>query len=165
VAFFKNKHVISALIVAPILAVLAYYLVDLFVREQPKPAVAGTSYQLVAKSNCRFSSGACDLVNGSFMSTLNIIKTDGGNELVLTSNYDLQNAHIGFVSSKGHEFGPYTLKRNGNDSKRWAMEFDLPSNNNTLLRIAITADNAHYFAETAMGFSHYETSYTKDLRN
>ena len=68
--FFTNKHVITAFIVAPILAVLSYYAVDLLLKEQPHVAVAGSSYPLVAQSNCRYTSGRCDLKNADFVAQI-----------------------------------------------------------------------------------------------
>jgi len=84
-SFFKNKHVITAMIVAPILAIVSYYAVDLMVKEQPKAAVEGQAYKLIAKSNCRYSSGACDLVNGDFKSTVTVAQGAGFNTLQITS--------------------------------------------------------------------------------
>jgi NADH:ubiquinone oxidoreductase subunit 3 (subunit A) len=60
---FKNWHVIIAMIVAPILAVLAWFAVDYFVAERPHAAKEGAAYSLIAKSNCRYDSGQCDLEN------------------------------------------------------------------------------------------------------
>jgi len=34
-SFFKNKHIVTAMITTPILAMLGYYLTDLVVKEQP----------------------------------------------------------------------------------------------------------------------------------
>ena len=63
---FTNKHVIVALIVAPVLSVLAWYAVGSFTGEQPTPAEPGQSYPLVEKSNCRYPSGECELENEDF---------------------------------------------------------------------------------------------------
>lgn len=61
-----NRHVVIALIVAPILAVMAWFAVDRFLGEQPQAALPGKSYPLVAKSNCRYASGVCTLENEDF---------------------------------------------------------------------------------------------------
>ena len=60
---WTNKHVIVSLLVAPILAILAWFGVDYLVAEQAQPAEQGTMYPLVARSNCRYDSGQCDLAN------------------------------------------------------------------------------------------------------
>lgn len=151
------------MIVAPILAISAYYLVDLAVKEQPQKAVAGNSYKLIAKSNCRFSSGACDMENGTFKSTVRISSNENGQKsLHLSSDNRLQTASIGFVTSDGRETGPFSLIADGDNA--WTTEFSVPADESTLLRVALTANDAHYYSETTMGFSNYKTSFSKDFR-
>lgn len=162
--FFKNKHVITAMIVAPILAIASYYLVDLAVKEEPQKAVAGQAYKLIAKSNCRFSSGACDLENGNFKSTITVSQTDGEQILMLTTNNSLQQASVGFVTRDGQESGPFELTVNDAHKQQWSTDFSAPADDGTIVRIALSANDAHYFSETTMGFSTYETTFSKDLR-
>lgn len=52
-----NKHVVIAMLVAPVLAVIAYFAVDASVSEPPKAAQPGQSYPLAVRSNCRYTSG------------------------------------------------------------------------------------------------------------
>ncbi|MFK8028296.1 MAG: hypothetical protein AB8C40_09595 [Gammaproteobacteria bacterium] len=163
-SFFKNKHVITAMIVAPVLAIASYYLVDLTVKEQPIKAVAGQTYQLIAKSNCRFSSGACDLENGNFKSTITIANSDGKQTLLLNANNSLQQAAVGFVTSDGQESGPFELTTRDLASKQWFVELTVPADASTTLRVALSANNSHYYSETNMGFATYETSFNKDFR-
>jgi len=152
------------MIVAPILAILSYYLVDLIVKEKPSKAIAGQSYKLIAKSNCRFSSGACDLENGNFKSTIKVTTSDGKQTLLLNSNNSLQQAVVGFVTSDGQETGPFDLTASDNTNKQWFTEFSVQADAGTTLRIVLSANDAHYFSETNMGFTTYETSYNKDFR-
>ncbi len=60
----KNKQFILAMIIAPILAVIVYFGVDFTVSEKPHTAKSVESFKLVARSNCRYISGICSLVNG-----------------------------------------------------------------------------------------------------
>jgi len=163
-SFFKNKHVVTSMIVAPILAIASYYLVDLAVKEQPRNAVAGNAYKLIAKSNCRFSSGKCDLENGSFKSTLRVSQKNGSQVLRLTSEHSLQTAKVGFVTSDGEEAGPFSLVAETDSGNIWATQFSVPADESTLLRVALTAEGAHYYSETTMGFSNYQTSFSRDFR-
>jgi hypothetical protein len=163
-SIFKNKHVIMAMIMAPILAIASYYLVDLAVKEQPQKAVEGNAYKLIAKSNCRFSSGLCDLENGSFKSTVRVSQDNGQQLLRLTSTNKLQTASVGFVTSDGTESGPYKLMPNDNTGTQWSTEFKALADASTILRVALTANDAHYYTETTMGFSDYQTSFSKDFR-
>ena len=163
-SFFKNKHVITAMIVAPILAIGTYFLVDLAVKEPPHKAQAGAAYKLIAKSNCRFSSGACDLENGDFKSTITIINHNSEQTLVLTSVNALQQASVGFVTSTGVETAPITLIASDASGKKWVSAIDVLADKTTIMRVALSAHDAHYFAETTMGFSHYKTSFKHDFR-
>lgn len=160
--FYKNKHVVTAMIIAPLLAVLAYFGVDMMVKEQPHVAAAGQAYPLLAKSNCRFSSGKCDLENASFNSQLSV--EDEHRLLKLVSSHALQNATVGFIDADGNEISPANMQALDNTNRSWQLE--LPSNldSDSLARVALTANDAFYFAETTMRFSAYETTFDKDFR-
>ena len=60
---FKNKHVIVAMVVAPILAVFAWFATGMLVDEQGHTMKDGSLYTLNVKSNCRWESGKCSLKN------------------------------------------------------------------------------------------------------
>ena len=152
------------MIVAPILSVLSYFLVDLVVKEQPQKAIAGNAYKLIAKSNCRFSSGSCDLENGTFKSSLRVTETQGLYTLHLDTQNALENANIGFVTVDGDEVGPFKLTAQDSEGNAWATQINVPVDEHTILRVALVAAGAHYYAETTMGFSNYQTSFNRDFR-
>ena len=152
------------MIVAPILAIGSYYLVDLTVKEKPQKAEVGAAYKLIPKSNCRFTSGACDLENGDFKSTITISHSDGQQTLTLTSVNALQNASVGFVTSTGSELGPITLTASDGTGKHWTTDIDVLADETTSMRVALSANDAHYYSETTMGFSNYQTSFKQDFR-
>lgn len=58
-----KKHVIAAMLIAPILALIAYFGVDYLVREKPLEIQPGGHYKLNVKPNCRWDSGRCTLAN------------------------------------------------------------------------------------------------------
>ena len=60
---FKNKHVIVAMIVAPILAILSWYATGFIVDEKEHAMKDGAIYTLVVRPNCRWASGKCTLSN------------------------------------------------------------------------------------------------------
>lgn len=60
---FKNKHVLVALIVAPILAILSWFATGYLVDEKGHSMKDGSLYTLNVKSNCRWESGKCSLKN------------------------------------------------------------------------------------------------------
>lgn len=161
-SFFRNKHVIIAMIVAPILAVVTYYAVDGIVKERPHVAVAGQAYPLVAKSNCRYTSGECDLENAEFKSTLSVESELG--VISLKSSHALKNATIGFVQADGNESQPALMSSQDDSHTVWKMKLPLEVDASTVARLAIEANGAFYFAETTMGFSDYATSFQKDFR-
>ena len=162
--FFKNKHVITAMIVAPILAIGSYYAVDLIVKETPTVAVAGQAHPLISKSNCRYTSGKCDLVNAEFISSLTVSQVGADQRLILTSNNPLQGAQAGFVTADGNESEPVVLTPDDARGLEWSMPLTVSADAETTVRLALIANQAHYYAETTMGFSAYETSFNKDFR-
>lgn len=152
------------MIVSPILAVLSYYLVDLVVKEKPQKALTGQAYKLIPKSNCRFSSGACDMQNGDFKSTVKIVQADNKRTLLLDTNHPLEQASVGFVRNDGQESGPFELAPNDSLNKQWTVDLTNQTDADTTLRVVLSADGAHYYSETGMAFSTYETTFNKDFR-
>lgn len=159
-SFFKNKHVITAMIVAPILAIASYYFVDLMVKEQPHVAIAGHSYELLAKPNCRYTSGECDLVNASFQSTLRVTQQGGQQILTLNASHPLSGVTIGFVE-QGEQRSPETMQAQPDNRRVWSLPILVNTDEHTQLRVAMTANGASYFAETTLAFAEYRTSFDK----
>src|SRR5210317_2361133 len=96
---FKNKHVIVAMLVAPILSIMAWFAVDYFVGERPHAAKEGAAYTLIAKSNCRYDSGQCDLENSDFKLSIRPTSvTPASLQLEMTSAFPLQSAMLGLVN-------------------------------------------------------------------
>ena len=160
--FFKNKHVITAMIVAPILAVLTYFAVDFLVKENPHVAVAGNAYPLIAKSNCRFTSGQCSLENASFRTRLEIAADK--KSITLTSSHALQSATVGFVDTDGIETQPNQMLAINQGNTAWELLLPANTTGDTIARVALQANDAFYFAETSMQFIEYQTSFDKDFR-
>lgn len=61
--FFKNKHIVVSLIVAPILAILGYFATNYLTSEKPHNANAGDVYSMRVYSNCRWESNECTIDN------------------------------------------------------------------------------------------------------
>jgi hypothetical protein len=167
--FFSNKHVIIAMIVAPILAILSYYFVDTIVKEKPHQAVSGASYPLSAKSNCRYTSGRCNLENASFKTFLVVTEQDDQQVLILTSSHALQGAKVGFNTlgqqSDETSTNPLTMRSVSEDNKKWSIVMPMNADANTQLMLAMLANGSRYYAETTMGFSKYETTFNKNFNN
>ena len=161
-AFLKNRHVVTAMIVAPLLAVIAWFAVDRLVAERPHVAREGRAYPLIARSDCRYTSGQCSLENASFKSTLRY--DQAGGTLSLKSSHALQNATIGFVTAAGHENPPRAMNATDASRQSWRLPVRRDLDPKTLARIALRANNAYYFAETQMVFIEYQTGFGKDFR-
>ena len=144
---WKNKHVVVALLVAPILSILAWYAVGHLVGEKPSAAEAGNTYKLVARSNCRYESGSCDLHNADFNLTLEPEMLAANSvALTLTSSHSLQSAALGLVEGDtGHQ--PAPMVSTNDIGTTWDGLLPRPSSPDATIRIAVTAQDATWYAE------------------
>lgn len=164
--FTNNKHLIVAIIVAPVLAVLSYLFVDALVKEQPQPAVEGENYPLTAQSNCRYTSGRCDLENADFRVSLAVTDKDKQPVLVLTANYDLDNALIGFSDTDEQtSVQPSQMQASSKDKKSWSIELPAATDINTQLMLVMFANGSRYYADSTMEFRDYQTTFYKTFKN
>lgn len=149
---FTNKHVVVAMLVAPVLAILAWFSVDYFLSEKPHAAVPGESYALIAKSNCRYDSGLCDLENGEFKLTLRSVPAaGGGSALELSSRFPLQTATVGLVDN-GNEGLPTAMRSAGAEDRTWLAALPDPLSPATHIRLAVVAQETSYYAEVPVVF-------------
>ncbi|WP_317930313.1 hypothetical protein [Halioxenophilus sp. WMMB6] len=162
--FFTNKHVVAALIIAPILAILSYFGIDRMVSEKPHAAQAGESYALASKPNCHYSSGQCELKNGSFELTINpIFSDDGLVTLQLTSNEPLSSAHYAVANASGTESQPQSWAAANDDGTVWTTSM-LDVADEQQLQLVVNASDTLFYGETGLAFIHYETSFHRDFR-
>ena len=165
-AYMNNKHIITALIVAPILALGGYFIADFFIAEQPQQARAGGQYQLLPLPNCRYASGLCGLKNGNFKVVITGAADRSGNVLLqLDSVFALDEAYIAVVNDSSDSAGPVAMEKFSDDARVWRLSVSSVDPLQQYLRLAVTAQGAVYYAETAMPFLEYETSFKKDFRS
>lgn len=151
---FRNKHVLIAVLVAPVLAVLAYYALDTLVSEPPSPAEEGASYPLVEKPNCRWGSGSCGLVNGDFELLLTIGASAAGQVLLtLESAYPLDGVVVALVEAGGEERGPVDMQPLDADRLSWSVEIARPDPEQDRLRLVASANRSLYYGDVATTFS------------
>ena len=156
---WTNKHVIVALLVAPILAVLAYYALDALVGERPQPAEEGQSYPLVEKPSCRYDSGRCELKNGDFELMLVPEGQDAGRiTLNLTSVFPLDGAMIALVDESGGDAAPVPMQARGADGLEWTLGMARPDPERQRLRLVVSSGGALYFGDVATAFTGQERS-------
>ena len=152
-SILTNKHFIVAMLVTPILAVLAYFLTDYLVSERPHAAEQGVSYKLVAKPNCRYTSGKCELKNGDFLLTLKPERPNNNKvRLSLDANFSLQGAKIAISQSFGATPAPIDMQALDKAKKRWQTVIDQPSSDGNFLRLVISARGSLYFADVTTIF-------------
>jgi hypothetical protein len=148
---FTNKHVIVAMIVAPVLAVLAWIAVGQFAGEQAAPAQPGSSYPLVEKSNCRYPSGACDLQNEDFRLRLTVQEAPGGSQMVLTASHSLEGVVVS-VASPDNDQPPSGMRATDGRGLEWRMGLAAMPSSGERIRLVARAEGSSYFGDASTTF-------------
>ena len=164
---FKNKHVIAALLIAPILSIISYFSVDYLVSEQPHKAKQGMAYELVPKPNCRYQSGVCEMKNGDFEIAITVNRLQNGDlEMSLTSEHSLKGVGISISDGQNPDAEATRMQPKNEHHQEWSAILPSPqqAQNNGKLRVALSADESFYYAESGLAFVQYETTYAKDFR-
>ncbi len=150
---WKNKHIIVALLVAPVLAITAYFSVDYFVAERPHAALPGSDYPLVAKSNCRYDSGECELENGDVKLRMTATNTESNHtRLNLTSVLALSSVKVALAYSVEDNAAPVDLVADNQEATSWSIELGEITSDDARLRLVVTAGESRYFAEVPIVF-------------
>jgi hypothetical protein len=157
--FFKNKHVIASMIVAPILAIISYFAVDYYVAEVPHKAKDGQLYKMLAKSNCRWESGHCDLVNGD----LELLVTSdtqqyGNNHFRLKSETPLQEVKFALVSEQGAHSQPELMRLVEAGNKLWQSSL-VDVRRSDYLQFVISVSGSVFYAEVPAIFTYQDKDY------
>jgi hypothetical protein len=145
---WKDKHVVMAMIVAPILAIFAWVGVDYIVAEKAQPAEPGSMYPLVARSNCRYDSGSCDLVNNDFEVTLRPIDLRSDRTiLAVESKFELQQTSLALVVDGEETAGKGAPTETPDGETVWIVNIPVRAEPEAILRVAVTAQDSVYFIE------------------
>ena len=148
----KDKHVIVAMLVAPILAIIAWFGVDQIVAEKPQVLEAGGTYSLLARSNCRYDSGRCDMENADVeVSLLPAVLDNGLVEMTLQSSVSLQGAALSVVEG-GAEIAPTPMAQVDDNGLQWMTQFPLPGAEQAAIRIAVRTQDATLYTEVPTVF-------------
>ena len=148
---FTNKHVIIAMIVAPILSILAWFAVGYFTGEQPKAAQSGQSYPLIEKSNCRYPSGACDLENEDFKLQMSYQDDVAGSHLVVRSSHPLESIVLG-LGAAGSDVPPSAMRAADGQGLEWRIALEGKPTPDQRIRLVARAAGSSYFAEAGTLF-------------
>jgi hypothetical protein len=162
---FKNKHIIAALIITPILAIIAYFATDYIVSEKPHKALPGASYQLAEKPNCRYNSGRCGLKNADFTADITVKHLDEGYlNLTLKSAFPLQGVKLAMVDNPEQSGEPRAMKMQDQQGTEWTITLSKPRTDTSRIRLAMASGKSMYYGDTSTAFLVYETSFEKDFR-
>ena len=147
-SMFENRHVKTAMIVAPLLGVATYLAVDQRLSEKPRAAVPGHSYPLAEAPSCRYESGICRLKNGDIELRV-FAKRLGPSQVELELVSDLPVEHALVSVGRGDGFAP-PLSLEGQAHRRARIELEDPEQDR--LRWAFTIARVNYYAETSALF-------------
>lgn len=167
-----NKHLIIALIVSPILAIMAYYAVDYTVSEKPHKAIEGEAYPLVAKSNCRYTSGKCTFENGDIEVSV-VVSSNNDNDIgvaekqvwavTLDANVPLRGAKIAFINDtaapEGTSNTPHDMFSLNPALTQWQANISDTHIEGSQLQLAIAINNTYYYGESDTQFIHYAVGF------
>lgn len=142
------------MLVAPILAILAWFAVDSIVAEQAHSAKPGANYPLVVKSNCRYESGSCDLANNEFKLTLKPLDASPAvTAFSLESVFGLSQAMVSLVRNGEEIFASVVAVESEQPGTLWTVTLPAATTPDSLLRVAVTAQQSMYFAEVPLTFT------------
>ncbi len=148
---FTNKHVVIALIVGPILAILAWIGVGQIAGEKAAVAVSGKSYPLVEKSDCRYESGHCKLENEDFKLVLRLEQRGIDTVLVLKSVHALEGVLVS-VAEPGSETTPSAMRSSDAENMEWVASVGkLPTPPQRIYLVA-SSGGVQYFGDAATLF-------------
>lgn len=148
---FTNKHVIIAMIVAPILSILAWFAVGNFVGEQPEPAQAGLSYPLVEKSNCRYPSDGCELENSGFKLLMTYQEDGAGPAMIVRSSHPLEGVVLG-VGTVDKATQPSAMRAIDGQGLEWRIALAAKPGIDQRIRLVARAAGSSYFGEAGTLF-------------
>jgi hypothetical protein len=150
---WKNKHVVIAMLVAPLLAIIAWYGVDSIVAERAETAKPGEHYPLVARSNCRYDSGQCDLVNNDFKLIIHAVEVQPyKTTLTLESEFQLTSATLSLVSGNNEELATVVAGDASDMPVQWTVTIASAAVPPAVLRVAVSVQQSIYFAEVPVIF-------------
>ncbi len=150
---FTNKHVVIAMLIAPVLAVLAYFMVDYYVSEKPKQAEPGKTYKLAERPNCRYASGRCELRNGNFKVGLEVeMLPDDALLLKLDANFSLDGVKVAIAETKDASPEPLAMQTKSSDNKNWEVILRRPRSEESRIYLAIAANGSKFYTDAATKF-------------
>ena len=151
---WKNKHVIIATLMAPVLALIAYFGTSALVGETPQAAEPGGSYKLVEKPNCRYSSGACGLKNNDFELSLSYERPSAGRILLkIESEFPLDGVMIAMGESETEQDQPVPMQQMDSENLTWSLNIANPDPEYHRLYLVASTGQSLYYGDVATKFT------------
>ena len=159
---WTDRHVITALLVAPVLAILAWFAVGSLGGEKARPARTGAAYPLLEKSNCRYASGVCDLENTDFKVRLSFTDNlsgelsgdwpgNAGGRLDVYVSHAVDSALLSLTRAPG-DAAPSAMRRADTEGRRWRFALERQPDREQRLRLVLSRRGTAYFAEFSTAF-------------
>ena len=165
-SIFKNKNLMVATLMAPILALVSYFGINALLSEKPHAAEAGQSYQLLEKPNCRRSGGNCGLKNADFELNLSVEWLNDEHLLItLKSAHPLNGVLVELVENEAGQNQPVQMRPMSADGLSWSLDMAGPDPESHRLHLVASSGESLYFGDIAMKFIGLETSFEKAARN
>lgn len=147
----KNRHVVVAALVAPVLAIISYFGMNYLFGERPHAAREGESYPLVERPNCRYASGACDLRNADFKLQLTVSDEGSGKTILhLVSAFPLEGVKVALATPGTTPEPPGDLTPENEQYRNWTMALPRLDPERDRLHIVASAGGTLYFGDAAM---------------
>lgn len=154
----KNRHLLIASLVAPLLALMAYFSIDFLFGEKPSAAVAGQSYPLAEKPDCRYGSGHCGLKNGDFELELRVEATGSTQAmLMLRSVVPLEGIKVALVNSDVGDAEPAAMQAQDTDGLLWSLPIARPDPERDRLQLVAAYKQSLYFGDASTAFVEVES--------
>ena len=159
-SIFKNKHMLLATLMAPVLGLVAYFGMGALVGEKPHVAESGQSYLLIEKPNCRYASGVCGLKNVDFELTLTYEWLENGDlSLMLKSENPLDGVLLALVENEADENQPVDMQSMGIDGMNWSLTLARPDPERHRLALVASTNQTLYYGDVALAFTLKEVEY------
>jgi hypothetical protein len=143
-----------ASLVAPLLALMAWFAMDYLFSDPPEPAVEGRSYPLVEKPDCRWESGKCGLKNADFELEMRIEEMPGGRvTLMLASEFPLDGVKAALAAEQDEQPMPVSMQARDAAGLLWSVELARPRPDTDRLYIVASSHGSLYFGDASTRFS------------
>ncbi len=143
-----NRHLKIAILIAPLLALMAYGLNALYYEPQTPPG----DYSLTMVGDCQPLTGSCTLKSGSFkINLISLIKNEK-KQLLLLPNQALQTLSLALTDQSGQYRDMKMVKLSG--GKYWQVDVSelLILDDFTQFRLAMSTGRSQYFREGKISF-------------